>query len=146
MPTLLDPLEKELATHSSIFAWEIPCRDEPDGLQSMGSQRVGDDWMYACACIHTHTHTQTLLISKSKGYIVRRRLFWNLSLRHQVHVSVWFLGDLGDLSSFFPALLESWWKYSVGVSRQPDSWWFWSQTVLGSRTALPMTSYGIWDK
>ena len=35
-----DPLEKEMATHSSILAWEIPWTEEPDGLQSMGSQRV----------------------------------------------------------------------------------------------------------
>ena len=33
-----DPLEKEIATHSSILAWEIPWKEEPDGLQSMGSQ------------------------------------------------------------------------------------------------------------
>ena len=32
-----DPLEKEMATHSSILAWEIPWTEEPDGLQSMGS-------------------------------------------------------------------------------------------------------------
>ena len=36
-----DPLEKEMATHSSTLAWRIPWREEPDGLQSMGSQRVG---------------------------------------------------------------------------------------------------------
>ena len=36
-----DPLEKEMATHSSIFAWRIPWTAEPGGLQSMGSQRVG---------------------------------------------------------------------------------------------------------
>ena len=36
-----DPLEKEMATHSSILAWEIPWTEEPGGLQSMGSQRVG---------------------------------------------------------------------------------------------------------
>ena len=35
-----DPLEKEMAAHSSIFAWEIPWTEEPGGLQSMGSQRV----------------------------------------------------------------------------------------------------------
>ena len=33
-----DPLEKEMATHSSILAWEIPLTEEPAGLQSMGSQ------------------------------------------------------------------------------------------------------------
>ena len=36
-----DPLEKEMATHSSILAWEILWTEEPGGLQSMGLQRVG---------------------------------------------------------------------------------------------------------
>ena len=40
---LEDPLEKEMATHSSIFAWEIPWAEEPGRLQPMGSQRVGHD-------------------------------------------------------------------------------------------------------
>ena len=39
-----DPLEKEMATHSSILAWRIPWTEEPDGLQPMGSQRVGHNW------------------------------------------------------------------------------------------------------
>ena len=38
-----DPLEKEMATHSSILAWRIPGMREPSGLQSMGSHRVGHD-------------------------------------------------------------------------------------------------------
>ena len=38
-----DPLEKEMATHSSILAWKIPWTKEPGRLQSMGSQRVGHD-------------------------------------------------------------------------------------------------------
>ena len=37
---LEDPLEKEMATHSNILAWEILWTEEPGGLQSMGSQRV----------------------------------------------------------------------------------------------------------
>ena len=36
-----DPLEEEMATHSSILAWRIPWREEPGGLQSTGLQRVG---------------------------------------------------------------------------------------------------------
>ena len=36
-----DPLENEMATHSSILAWRIPWTEEPGGLQSMGSQSVG---------------------------------------------------------------------------------------------------------
>ena len=38
-----DLLEKEMATHCSILAWKIPWTEEPVGLQSMGSQRVGHD-------------------------------------------------------------------------------------------------------
>ena len=38
-----DPLEKEMATHSSTLAWKIPWTEEPGGLQTMGSQRVGHD-------------------------------------------------------------------------------------------------------
>ena len=38
-----DPLEKEMATHSSTLAWRIPWTEEPGGLQSMGSQRDGHD-------------------------------------------------------------------------------------------------------
>ena len=38
-----DPLEKEMATHSSILAWKIPWTEEPGRLQSMGSQRVRHD-------------------------------------------------------------------------------------------------------
>ena len=44
-----DPLEKTMATHSSILAWRITWTVEPGGLQSMGSQRVGHD----CATKHT---------------------------------------------------------------------------------------------
>ena len=40
-----DPLEKEMATHSSILAWRIPWAEEPGGLQSTGSQRVRHDWV-----------------------------------------------------------------------------------------------------
>ena len=39
-----DPLEKEMAIHSSTIAWKIPWTEDPGRLQSMGSQRVGHDW------------------------------------------------------------------------------------------------------
>ena len=38
-----DPLEKEMATHSSTLAWKIPWTEEPGGLQSMGLQTVGHE-------------------------------------------------------------------------------------------------------
>ena len=43
IPGLEDPLEKEMATNSSILAWKTPWTEEPCGLQSMGSQRVRHD-------------------------------------------------------------------------------------------------------
>ena len=48
-----DPLEKEMATHSSTLAWKIPWTEEPGGLQSMGSQRVGHD---CAASLWLHFH------------------------------------------------------------------------------------------
>ena len=39
-----DPLEKEMETHSSTFAWRIPWTEEPGRLKSLGSERVGHDW------------------------------------------------------------------------------------------------------
>ena len=44
-----DPLEEGMANHSNILAWRIPRTEEPGGLQSMGSHRVGHDWS-ALAC------------------------------------------------------------------------------------------------
>ena len=40
---LEDPLEEEMATHFRVLAWRVPCTEEPGGLQSIGSQRVGHD-------------------------------------------------------------------------------------------------------
>ena len=57
-----DPLEKEMATHSSILAWRIPWTEEPGGLQSMGSLRVGHDWLTSL------THTHSLKAPKSRTW------------------------------------------------------------------------------
>ena len=52
-----DPVEQEMATHSSILAWKISWAGEPGGLQAMRLQTVRCDWV--CAHMHTHTHTHT---------------------------------------------------------------------------------------
>ena len=57
-----DPLEKEIATHSSTPAWKIPWTEEPGGLQTMGSQRVVHDWA-------TNTHSLHETISYKVGFI-----------------------------------------------------------------------------
>ena len=51
IPGWEDPLKEEMVTHSSILAWRIPWTEEPGGLTSMGSQRVGDD----CATVHAYS-------------------------------------------------------------------------------------------
>ena len=50
-----DPLEKEMATHSSTLAWRIPWREEPGRLQSMGSQRVFSS--LSLSILNTHIHS-----------------------------------------------------------------------------------------
>ena len=75
-----DPLEKEIATYSSIAAWEIPRTEEPGRLQSMGSQRVSHDWatkpspslcdvcvvvMYTCVCNIILGTSQVVLVVKN---------------------------------------------------------------------------------
>jgi len=58
-----DPLEKEMATHSSIPAWRISWMEKPGGLQSMGSQRVGQD---PATSLSLFTFTNRLLLSQEK--------------------------------------------------------------------------------
>ena len=48
-------LEKTMATHSSVLSWRIPGTEEPGGLQSMGSHRVGQDWSDLAAAAATNT-------------------------------------------------------------------------------------------
>ena len=54
-----NPLEKEMATHSSILAWKIPWTEEPDRLQSMRLQRVGHNWV-----------TNTLIMSDGEHFFM----------------------------------------------------------------------------
>ena len=46
-----------MATHSSVLAWKIPWTEEPGGLQSMGSHRVGHDWSDLAAAAAAHTRS-----------------------------------------------------------------------------------------
>ena len=68
-----DPLEKEMATHSSIPAWRIPWTEEPGGLQSMGSHRVGHDWATEHPCTNA-------ILSFFFTFCLRSSFSWLLSL------------------------------------------------------------------
>ena len=80
---LEDPLEKEIATHSSILAWRIPWTEEPGGLQSMSLTQlscvkqldtVGHNWTQLDTTEHTctHTHIRTIFIYH-RLYLVHTR-------------------------------------------------------------------------
>ena len=82
-----DPLEKEMATHSSTFAWKIPWMEEPGRLQSVGSQRVRHDWAISLSLSllinrtpsiqsppESLTLTGYILVVKSKG--LNPRIHW----------------------------------------------------------------------
>ena len=56
-----DSLEKEMVTHSSIFAWNIPLAEEPGGLQSMGCKESDTNEHTHKTTTHTHTHTHTYI-------------------------------------------------------------------------------------
>ena len=65
-----DPLEKEMATHSSILPWKIPSMEEPDGLQSMGSWRVGHDWATSLCFFLSHGLDNSEKVTKQvKNYV-----------------------------------------------------------------------------
>ena len=71
-----DFLEKEMATHSSILAWRIPCTEEPGRLWSMGSQRVKHDWE-----TNTFTAWKIVIWFKSSGAnCAYRKTVWPQSL------------------------------------------------------------------
>ena len=65
-------LEKEVATHSSILAWKIPWTEEPGSLQSMGSQRVGHDWVTSLFTFSvyysTRLHSRSSMKNASSGW------------------------------------------------------------------------------
>ena len=75
-----NPLEKEMATHSSILAWEIPWTEEPGGLQL---QRIRHNWPTEHARTLTHTHTHTHTHTVHADYSFSTHLYWFLlSAKH----------------------------------------------------------------
>ena len=119
-----DPMEKGMATHSSILTWRIPWIEEPGKLQSTELKIVGHGWAtntYA----HTHTHTQGFPC----GSVVQSQ---------PVHADdagglVWSLGQEGPVEQEMPPNLVSylenpvdrgaWWLHSVGSHRLGHTKW-----------------------
>ena len=65
-----DPLENEMATHSSTLAWKIPWTEEPGKPQSVGSQRVRHDWAIFFFMHGSYFHTQEYALNLFWGFLV----------------------------------------------------------------------------
>ena len=75
-----DPLEKEMATHSSTLAWRIPWTEEPGRLQSRGLQRVGHDWMTSLSFpYHVRNYLVKVHIVSIKVSLLLLNLEWRLT-------------------------------------------------------------------
>ena len=93
-----DPLEKEMATHSSILAWRIPWTEKPGGLQSKGPQRVGHDW---------HFHFSFMILDCYRGTICFERL---VQERWDIY---YFCHNYSTMNIFLPKLWHALTLYQV---------------------------------
>ena len=88
-----DPLEKGMATHSSILAWRTPWTEEPGGLQSMGSQRVGQDWATITftkgESVFKKDNAQFLWAQRTKKILSSSSLGWGTTNWGPVAVEAW---------------------------------------------------------
>ena len=103
-----DPLEEEMATHSSILAWKILWTEEPCGLQFTGSQRVGHNW--------AHTHTHHWNSKHAKVFPIPSRCFLLPKTRKGKHLSK--ESQVTKFSSPVSTLLKSW----VPILEETSSW------------------------
>ena len=101
-----ESLEKEMATHSTILAWRISWTEEPGGLQSVGSQRIGHDWA-------TNTFNLLVLIfciARFKSWFFFVPQGWREERNGKTR-SGW-----GSIKEFFP------FPWSPGKVKRPQEW------------------------
>ena len=83
-PDREDPLEKEMATHSSILAWKLPGTEEPGGLRSMGSQRIGHDSATKPPPASKSSLLNTLSLKNKKKKTIPSVFWWSF-LKKSIH-------------------------------------------------------------
>ena len=84
-----DSLEEEMATHSSIFAWEIPRTEEPGGSQSKWSHRVGCDWVSVQDRAYLNSEHEYKLLKYPKIFVYELVLFTEKVSRQRVTLQQW---------------------------------------------------------
>ena len=143
-----DPLEKEMAIHSSTLAWKIPRTEEPDRLQSKGSQRVRHDWVTSLLQIHSSNHFKSDARKdwRKKGTTEDEMVVWHHWLSGHEFEPALGLGDeqeglaccsswgykqlvwLGDLTELNWHDIDSW-KPVLKGSKREWSMWNWRTQV-----------------
>ena len=125
-----DPLEKEMAPHSSTFAWKIPWTEEPGRLQSMGSQRVGHDWATKLSLsflLYTTTHTTIKINLKSERNQPYKLMYYKIT-------SIWNFRKGKTTVPWADPLMNAegrcryWLQKGRGKfwgMKWPMSWWCW---------------------
>ena len=136
-----DPLEKEVAIHSSTIAWKIPWTEEPGRLQSMGSQRVGHDWVTSLSLSDVSRGGLGILgqdwaarnvISscryQSRGFLptIKKRFQCVDNILNRASASGWF----SALSSFSVMNVNSW------CCRKSPSYLFLLSYIMRERTEI----------
>ena len=135
-----DPLEKEMAIHSSILAWKSPWTEEPGGLQSMGSQRVRCDWEQAqevwlmiwMLSSSAKDHRNHSLLKGWLGIVAAQRILLN---RWQMTVQTRSAIPAGH--SIQPAMLDGLISWVLAAAHVPsfnqgDGLWWDSPTNISS--------------
>ena len=114
-------LEKEMATHSNVLAWRIPWTEEPDGLPSMGSHRVGHDWSDLAAEVLTFFYLLPLPPSSKPAIAV-------VSFSHLTHSSfcLFFFHFSGSI------LLH--WAHLDNLEQSPHPTFNWLASLIASAT------------
>ena len=146
-----DLLEKEMATHSSSLAWEIPWTEEPGRLQSMGLQRVGHNWVTSLAFLAhnasapiklnkcnrlSHCHSIPQCIASDQGtYIIANEVWLWIHVPRTHWSLIWSCED----SVTFSADDNLLWGWSTVLHDVSNQWLTCSQDSWKSRVKMIIT-------
>ena len=103
-----DPLEKGMTTYFSILAWRIPWREEPGGLQSIESQRVGHNWMTNTFTFNEMCWVSFVIAKFLVSYVYSELIFPDKNRKMWSKWYVHFMGEASERACFLSLLSTTW--------------------------------------